>query len=570
MNELNQRQTGSGTETRRFIETTSLAVTFAAFCFVLLAFIKPDNLISFHSILYMVLAIFSFGMFLYFSAGLLWTKVSAIYEAIFEHGRLPAAKKWAFPIFVTVLWLAIIMNFIRGLVPGIDQIPQALRSPAIILAVAWPIYVFVAIVIRFGRGMWSRIIRSTPKASNSETVIMLTTTTEPYVFHIPTILSCPNRITYRFRYRNTWLDQRVQNSKSDYLRKCNGLLYLRDNASELKLCYPIRRFKILWKEDRAVVSFFNLEMADIIRYDFVRGTKANNRSWQNLSVEYSTQLEKNKRLPSRDVITVPTENQPPILTDTELHCGINPEKYVWLDKRDIFSWSGEVSHAEDEENQKWATLMPTFFLVRSLRNICFWRILQLRELGNGRRVYVPTQTAKSDTSGLHTRGYEIDVGKDCAASICQTIPKAFADEAFEMPEFDINLGNSDLGIQPVVSREVIDGTYDSFELSFRLGEEASRKLCRLRIKCTQSLGSMIQALPPTILPIKVTVPLRYPIFRLLAGILIFFVPFVGVILRNIFAAFELLVPTSLEIGVPAVLVFLALIFARSGKLITGF
>jgi hypothetical protein len=567
---LNQRQTGTGIKTRRFIETTSLAVTFAAFCFLLLAFLDNDNLLSFQSILFMVLATLSFVMFLYFSFALLWIRLSKSYEAIFEYRKVSSAKKWAFSIFVPILWIAIIIGFINGLLPGINQIPQVLRSPAIILAAVWPIYVSIAIVIRFGKDIWSRIIRSTSNVLNSETIIMLTTTNEPYLFHIPTILSCPNRITYRFRYRNTWLGQEVQNSESDYLRKCNGVLYLRDSTSKSGLCYPIRRFKVLWKEDRGVVTFFNLEMGDIIAYNLAKDSESSTKSWQNLNMEYSRQLEENKCLPPLDVIPVPANNQPPILTDTELHDGIAPEKYVWLDKRAIFAWSGQVSDAEAEESQKWGAIIPIFSLISSLRNICFWRILRLSDLGKRKSEYVPTQITELDTSGLHTRGYKIDVGRDCSTSICQIIPKTFAGEGFEMQQFDINLENSDPGIQQVVPREVIDGTYDTFELSFRLKEEASRKLCRLRIQCTQSLGDRGQRLPPTILPIKVTVPLRYPVFRLLAAIVILFVPFVTVVLRSIYTAFEATVPTSIEIGVPAALLVLAFTLARLGKLITGY
>jgi len=159
---LNQRQTGRGTETRRFIETTSLAVTFAAFCFLLLAFIDSDSLLSFQSILYMVLATLSFVKFLYFSFALLWIRLSKNYEAIFEYPKVSSTKKWTFSIFIAILWMAIIFGFINGLLPGIDQIPQVLRWPAIILAVAWPFYVSIAIVIRFGTSCWGAANDITP------------------------------------------------------------------------------------------------------------------------------------------------------------------------------------------------------------------------------------------------------------------------------------------------------------------------------------------------------------------------------------------------------------------------
>ena len=424
------------------------------------------------------------------------------------------------------------------------------------------------------------------QGQEKEAVIMLTTTTEPYVFHIPAILSCPNGIVYRFRYQENWLHEQVVNSGSEYLRKCTGLLYLRDNESESKLCYPVRCFRILWKENAGIITFFGLEMGDIIQYKCIDTVEENvhagsmKTSLRNISSEYSAQKTKGTTLPFQSRLAVPEDNEPPILTDEELHDCVDADKYVWLDKRGIFSWSGEISEAAEEENTKWSALMPAFSLIHQLRNVCFWRVLKLNRLGSPSETFSPKLIAESDESGLYTHGYEMTTDKPYTLSIRQVIPKAFADEDFQLNQFDINLENSDPYIEPLISREVIDGTYDMFDLSFRFHGEAARKVCLLRIKCTQPLNvqkskenkggaNLSPSIPPTILPIRVRLPRRYQWFRGLAIFTAFLIPFVQSILRGILElttpeGVQVTVPPSLELGVPIALLLLVFLFGWIG------
>lgn len=428
-----------------------------------------------------------------------------------------------------------------------------------------------------------------PESQEEATVVMLTTTTEPYVFHIPTILSCPNGITYRFRYQNRLLDSQVVNIDESNLRSIGGVLYLRDNKSELKLCYPIRRFKILWKEDETVISFFNLEMSDIIQYECIETVRERLQdtypdsiaiSHRNLCAEYSAQEGERITLPPQSKLALPVEKEPPIFTDEELRGAIDVEKYVWLDKRSIFHWSGEASETADEENNKWSTLMPTLSLIHRLRNVCFWRISGLSRLGQPKEIFSPQLIAKSDESGLHTHGYTITADRACSLSIRQVIPKAFADESFEMNQFEVSLKDSDPYIEPLTSQEVIDGTYDRFDLSFRFLGDAVGKTCLLRIKCTQpldiqqgkkntGLANWESSIPPTILPIRVRLPRRYPWFRGLTFFTAFLIPFLQPILKRIYQlatpeGAQITVPPSLEIGIPVALLLLTFLFGWLG------
>lgn len=423
----------------------------------------------------------------------------------------------------------------------------------------------------------------------SQNLIVLTTTRAPYIFHIPPILSCPNKITYRFRYQNIWLHEDILKDTIDHLRSCNGLLYFRDNSSELKLCYPIRRFKLLWKDDAGVISFFNFQMADIIKYEHKTHygsdiaeliDKESDKSLQYIYKEYLRLKNEGIPVPFPETIAAPVENEPPILTDEELHQSIDMNKYVWLDDRDDFQWSGKISKDEKNENANWLKLVSALSMVNPIRNMCFWRVVRLRESTSEKTIFTPHRISKSDNFGLHTWGYNIDIDKSCSMQISQIIPKTFTGKSFDQKPFDFNIESSDPDIDRLISKETIDGTYDTFELSFRFCGKETEKTCLLRTACTQPLqlsegivaetdkDSEVYYIPPTILPIHVNIPKRYPAFKWLAIILTFLIPFVSTIIDHIAKAYELQPSISLKIGIPAILLLLALISASFGRLFT--
>lgn len=156
---MNNRTSSNGTRIRHFIETTSLAITFLIFSVILLSVMNTKDIISFSSIVYVVLAGCSFIMFLAFSIGLLWNRISKSYEKIFEASQTSRISRWGFPIFIGILWSAIVIGFLVGLLQYPTQIPEPFRSAAIWLAFIWPIYVSIAIVIIFGRENWNKIGR---------------------------------------------------------------------------------------------------------------------------------------------------------------------------------------------------------------------------------------------------------------------------------------------------------------------------------------------------------------------------------------------------------------------------
>lgn len=404
----------------------------------------------------------------------------------------------------------------------------------------------------------------------TSTVIVLTTTQVPYVCHIPTILSCPNGITYRFRYQNKWLHEQILSCSSDDLREHDGLLYIRDDTSQLGLCYPLRRFKILWKDDKKVMSFFNFKMGSIVRYQRFQDGREHHSStpednsktsWQNVLEEYSKKSKRGIVLPPLDAIAVPGDGEPPILTDQELHNSLKADNYVWLDMRDIFAPARELTEDTDNENDKWSVLMSTLSLIDPLRNTCFWRILRLSELRNEKKTFPPTLIAKSDKFGLNTYGYKIDFDKTCSISICQLIPRVFAKENFEGNPFDINLRSSDPDIDQIISSEIIDGNYDTFELFFRFHRRASRKVCLLRVENSQQIEDSASTMPRTVLPISVNVPKRRTAFRSLFFVFLGLIPFVGTILDAMLGPAP---RPSMEIGVSAITLGLSLLFGHLG------
>src|SRR5688572_13123107 len=104
---------------------------------------------------------------------------------------------------------------------------------------------------------------NTATVAEPPAVVMLTTTTTPYVYHVPTIVGLPTGATYWFRYKVSYLDESLRRRQ---LRNHLGILYFRNNESQSKLCYPLRHFQVLWSETHGGVCFLNVLLKDLIVY----------------------------------------------------------------------------------------------------------------------------------------------------------------------------------------------------------------------------------------------------------------------------------------------------------------
>lgn len=352
------------------------------------------------------------------------------------------------------------------------------------------------------------------KGLGEQNLIMLTTTRIPYVYHIPPILSCPSGIAYWFRYLHAWLAQRVAEAEYNELRDTSGILYLRDNDSRLKLCYPLRRFRVLWHENKHSLSFFYLELGELIQYrafvydhhknTFEEESLGSEVSLANVTQEIQAQAESGTPLEKMCRFTAPILGQPPILKDKQIRAkvdlpafgvepmdreeGLSENTYVWLDKRSMFKHNLISPQCVGDENDKWVSQVQALCTVRQLHNVCFWRILSLEQLHKPKRKFAP-QKLFNDESGFHTHGYALLSNRCYGLEICQLIPGTFSSKAPDTGQFTLHIQSSDPGVEPITGSETIDGGYGRYELSFELIPRLSGKTTLLKVSCTQEVGS---------------------------------------------------------------------------------
>jgi len=396
--------------------------------------------------------------------------------------------------------------------------------------------------------------------SKAPNLVMLTTTHVPYVYHIPPILSCETGVPYWFRYQNIGLQNKVSKAKDNELRNLRGILYLRDNESLSKLCFPLRRFRVLWNENRQAVSFFYLEMNDLINYDLLffdpeKGTlssecRTNDISHVNLEREFQERSKSNMPFPKLERLAVPAQGEPPILTDRQLRTlrdflapedspnllpkPIDDNAYVWEDYRSMFDQHVEVAPDRNTENNNWVNITRIFSNVKTLEMFVFWRVLRLQQLHRPKKFFLPQKIGKDDSCGFYTHGYSLLSNQAYGLEICQIIPKVFENEVFDMNQFNINIDSSDPGIEQITGREMIDGLYGRYELSFKILPRLSGDMTLLKLSCSQKLPShnshdASNVIPPTRMPIKIRTrrmkKFLFSILSLLFILMLFFHPY---------------------------------------------
>ena len=142
--------------------------------------------------------------------------------------------------------------------------------------------------------------------------------------------------------------------------------------------------------------------------------------------------------------------------------------------------------------------------MNALREVCFFRILNVRHQNRSRSVPVKPLT-KDDSSGKYTHGLNICVGQ-YQVDLVQMMPTAFSEEKFSANPFSITIVGSTSGITPIIDECNIDGTYGRYEVSFEAPADHAGEEALLELRCTQSLqvpDGKSATIPATIIPIKI-------------------------------------------------------------------
>ena len=132
---------------KRFIDSISLSLTFFLFGIILLS-IKSPGYFWFLTIpvqFFWALAGLSFFLFIIFSVSLFATSIMNKYERLFSHPPVSPLRLTCWKVFLGILWLAIFIGLVGGVVPLLNLLPEILRFPILIITLVWPIIVVIAL-----------------------------------------------------------------------------------------------------------------------------------------------------------------------------------------------------------------------------------------------------------------------------------------------------------------------------------------------------------------------------------------------------------------------------------------
>ena len=375
----------------------------------------------------------------------------------------------------------------------------------------------------------------------------MTSTTPPYLFHIPTILSLTDGLPYWFRYQNSYLDETIANAKNNQYKEREGILYLRDNESELKLCYPIRKFTVIWHENDGYFSYFYVRLDSIVTYQEIkisplelqRGNnlqKIDDRNQSNILNEIIERSKKRKDTPANfNKTTVPKKHEPHLLTDNEIRfyedlielkqrsSPVDKEKLVWLinesNKKSNNKNINGKNTSENEENRKWSSILRAFLLISAFKKLIFTKINVIKNIQKPKKKYLPKdfreQKQKKDKTTnfntFNTVGYYLEPGSSYSLAISEVVPYVFENENYTFSQSHISIENSDPEIIGINKKEIIDGFYGRYELTFLLKKGWSIHSMLLRVDCIGEKVSLQQQqnnnetynLPSAIIPIRI-------------------------------------------------------------------
>lgn len=345
------------------------------------------------------------------------------------------------------------------------------------------------------------------ESSAGDSLVMLTTTAKPYVFHVPAIQATPTGVPYWFRYLRHYIDVSLALARPNLTGR-RGILYFRDNDSQTKLCYPLRWFTVLWAEFTSPVCFLNLLMGHLVPYESISMREGrlpsscpqglDRSSWDSLSLELRRRSGSH---PTFSSLALPWAGEPSILSEAALRAV--PEARV-ADDRYLWTSPMPAPAARDDDLAAWNGQVVAYSAIPALRGLPFLHIEVSRSVN--RRVERPEKVDKKDDRGLYSHGYKLKIGSVYSVSLIQMFPSAIGADEPGAP-FQLTLRKSDLGVSPIMDSAFIDGPYGRYEMSFELDPSRIGKLSLLRLGVEADPKAQvpegIRALPPIVLPIRV-------------------------------------------------------------------
>jgi hypothetical protein len=355
-----------------------------------------------------------------------------------------------------------------------------------------------------------------PQSRPNELLYMVTTTSIPYMYHVPAILGTPTGIAYWFRYLTRYLHPNLRERGTDRI-PTRGLLYLRDENSQRKLCYPLRWFRVLWCEKSEAITFLNLEMRPLVPYRTARAPLDDSTpapdgvdegSWRLLSEHVAAYRRRMQRSESQDSVKVPAapigvdptiwaqftayslarhavEARPAPFTVAIPQSGA-PGITPWIDLKpdgdDGLLWLNLGTQGENcsdqDDARRWRDMLPAFAAVDQVNTTPFFFLGGITSVANP-RVRRPRRIGRG--TGLHARGIPVKPFEAYRLRIDQITPHAFCKDAPTMKPFRLTISGSDTGVRPTVKDVEIDGPYGHYELSFDVDPARAGTYALLRL-----------------------------------------------------------------------------------------
>lgn len=303
-------------------------------------------------------------------------------------------------------------------------------------------------------------------------LFLFTTDALPYALHNINILSFPQGLSYRFRYKKNYVSKSVLESrleiKTDQAKLPGYVIFQFKDGTY----FPFRKIELIRAYDYGNLFFFYAVLKGIINIDW-------------------------------DSLPAITEQIKKIIGDEEAP----PKKLVFLadEHKALFNITEE---RKEETNRVWSNSVDILSKSENLKNLSFLKFEILKGIKEREKTFPSTLTG--DLSG-----YKFSPGRDYIIEFFEyaSTQPTEKDESTKM--FKVSIKSDPNRIEIIKPEEIVDGKYDRFDLMFSTLQEASEDTSFLRIENTQSKDD--KRIPDIYIPFCVSLK---PIWKVLRPILL--------------------------------------------------
>ena len=367
------------------------------------------------------------------------------------------------------------------------------------------------------------------RTANSHQPLILnivTTTTVPYMYHVPAILGIPAGMSYWFRYLTQYLHLDLRDLAAAQVPK-RGLLHLRDNSSDGQLCFPLREFEVLWFDRSETVCFLNLLMTKRVAYGSAAApvdpqssapAGLDQSSWRLLAEHIEDCRVRARRTASTNhlpkTVAVPRQGSPPIVPWKDLRPADAGTALVWVaapvpapQEPSLRQRISAPRDVPNREHERWRSMLPAFAAMERVNKTPFFFLHAPVAVASGRRCK-PTEIGGGEARYSH--GFATRADESYRVRVDEITPHAFCDDVPTSAPFRLSIGKSDSAVRPFVKEADIDGPYGYYELSFDLDSQRAGTHALLRLSTeglqlpageTPDAGSM--APPDIVVPLVI-------------------------------------------------------------------